>query len=108
MQPNSPQTRLLRALSPADLRLLQPHLQPVSLGLRDVIVSANQPIAQVYFLEAGLGSIVARTAEGRRIEVGLFGREGMSATQIVLGGDRTPYDSIVQAEGTALRMGTAA
>lgn len=46
--------------------------------------------------ESGLASIISNTSEPRRLEVGLFGWEGMVSTALVLGADRTPHETTVQ------------
>jgi CRP-like cAMP-binding protein len=69
------------------------------------MIKPDQPIEHVYFPEDALGSVVADSPDGRRIEVGLFGRDGMSSTSILLGSDRTPYGSFAQVAGSALCMG---
>jgi CRP-like cAMP-binding protein len=99
--------RLLRTLSGDDLALLKPHLEFMSLERGDVLIQPNQPIAHVFFPEGSIGSVVANTPEGRRIEVGIFGREGMSGTAVLLGTDRTPHETFIQVPGSALRIGTA-
>ena len=45
--------RILAALSAEDVRLLQPHLVPVSLQLRQVLEAPNLPIEHAYFIEHG-------------------------------------------------------
>jgi CRP-like cAMP-binding protein len=105
-QPNrsNVQNRLLRALSPEDFSRLEPHLEPIPLNRGDVLIEPNEPIEHVHFPDRGIGSIVANTSEGRRIEVGIYGREGMSGTAVLLGADRTPHENFVQVPGAALRM----
>ena len=100
-----PRNRLLRALPPADLGLLLPHLDPVPLGKGDVVVHPGEPFEYAYFPEGGLASVVCNTGEGRRAEVGLFGFEGMVSTALVLGADRTPHETFLQVGGTWLRIG---
>ena len=39
-----------------------------------------------------------------RIEVGIIGREGMTGLHVVLGNDRSPYETFVQVEGRALAI----
>ena len=51
-----------------------------------VLETENTPVSDVYLLEAGLASIVARFPGGRDIEVGIVGREGMTGDAVVLGG----------------------
>lgn len=51
--------RLLAALLPADFALLQPHLRPVVLPLKKELEWPNRLIQSVFFMEAGIISVVA-------------------------------------------------
>lgn len=99
-----PRNRLLQALGPDDFALLRPHLTPISLPIRHVLEAPNRPIDEVMFLESGMGSIVAVVNADRQLEVGIFGREGMSGIAVILGDDRSPQESFVQIAGEGLRM----
>lgn len=101
---SSVRNRLLAALPAGDFALIRPHLEPISLGQRDVIIQAHTPIEHVYFLEAGVTSIVTRTERDRRIEIGLVGREGFAGVPVLLGADRTPHETFMQVGGGALRI----
>src|SRR4028118_82800 len=79
---------LLRALSDADYALLAPGLRRTQLRMRQVLVERNQPIEQLYFFDAGVASVVSDDEEGDAVEIGLFGREGMSGSAGLLGGAR--------------------
>jgi CRP-like cAMP-binding protein len=106
-QPTSSTTtrnHLLLSLSIADRDLLQPHLEPSALDLRRVLEEPHQPIPHVYFPESGIASIVAQDRSNRRIEVGLFGREGMSGSTVVTGNDRSPHECFIQVAGSAQRI----
>lgn len=94
--------RLLRALSPADLGLLAPSFERVQLSLRQSLETAHQPIDQVYFPESGLASVVARKEGGTTVEVGLFGRDGMTGTSLALGDMESPFDCFTQMDGSAM------
>jgi len=98
------QNRLLRSLARSDFELLEPHLTPMRLHLRQVLVAAGEPIRQVCFIEAGIVSVLATLADGSELEVGLIGREGMCGTAVLLGADRTPHLSFVQVVGSALSI----
>jgi CRP-like cAMP-binding protein len=100
--------RLLAALSPADFALLAPALQPTSLELKQVLHAAHQPIGAAYFLENGTVSMLAPLEDGRFMEVGLVGREGLVGLAAVLSADSSITEAMVQMEGTALRLRTAA
>ena len=101
---SSPQrNRLLAALSPDDLALLQPHLHSTPMELLKDMERPNRPIEAVYFMEAGIASVVAIQSDETRVEVGLIGREGMSGIAVVLGGDQSPHSTYIQVAGEAQR-----
>ncbi len=103
---SSVHNRLLAKLCPEDFDLLQPYLEPVTLNRGDVLITPHQPIEHIYFLEAGITSIIANTAGGRRIEIGLTGRDGLAGTPVLLGVDSTPHETFMQIAGSGLRIGT--
>jgi CRP-like cAMP-binding protein len=98
--------RLLKALSPDDFGLLQPHLSALAVNRGDVLIEPDEPIEQVHFPEIGIASIVTTVADDRRrIEVGIYGREGMSGTSLLLGADSTPHEHFYQVSGSVSVMG---
>ena len=101
--PNFQKNHLLAALSNADLALLQPHFEPVSLEVHQFLEAPNEPIKHCYFIERGLASIVALNGH-RRLEVGLIGPEGMTGLAIVLGNDRSPHENFIQVAGKGWRI----
>jgi CRP-like cAMP-binding protein len=103
-RPSGIRNKLLRSLSADDLALLQAHLEALQLERGDVLIAPHQPIRHVYFPEDSIGSIVATVADHRRIEVGIFGRDGMSSTSLLLGADTSPHESFIQIPGSALRL----
>ena len=76
--PSVPRNRLLAALKPADLQLLRPHLSPVTLKLRQELEQPDVKIEDLYFLDAGIASVVAVHKRKERVEIGLIGCDGMS------------------------------
>lgn len=98
---------LLSALSMDDLVLLKPHLTRVPLVREHVLVVPGHPIEHVYFPEGGVVSIVSVMAGSGRTEAGIFGFEGVSATCLLLGTDRSPHETSMQiGPTTALRIET--
>jgi CRP-like cAMP-binding protein len=95
---------LLRSLSASDLEILSPNLSPVDLDLRQELEWPNKPIKSIYFPERGIASIVARGAHRKELEIGMFGREGMSGMMVVLGNDRSPNTTFVQLAGHARKI----
>jgi CRP-like cAMP-binding protein len=100
--------RLLQALPQADYGRLAPDLQPADLPLRHVIQAADAPIDTVVFPDEGIASIVASGRDGRQIEVGLYGRDGTSAALLLLGGDHSPYEHLMQVAGHGVQVRAAA
>ncbi|MGI4878526.1 MAG: Crp/Fnr family transcriptional regulator, partial [Janthinobacterium lividum] len=77
----------------------------VPLPVRHRLSIAGSVIEDVYFPEDGVVSIVAMGKGGRQFEVGVFGREGMSGTALILGADRTPHQVYMQIAGqSGLRL----
>jgi CRP-like cAMP-binding protein len=103
-----PRNRLLAALSSADLNLLQPDLTRVPLKLRQDLEKPNRRIDDVYFLDAGIASVVAVQTRAKRVEIGLIGCEGMSGTAVVLGGQSSPHSTYIQAAGDGQHIPTNA
>ena len=103
--PSTPsRNQLLAALLPADLALLQPHLQSRAMALLLDLERPNRRIEAVYFPEAGIASVVAVQPNEARVEVGLIGREGMSGIAVVLGGDQSPHATYIQVAGEGQRI----
>lgn len=99
--------RLLYAMKADDYLRLQPHLIRLSLPLRLTLYEAGEIIDWVYFPEDGVISVVSNEPRGKQIEIGIFGREGMSGPAAVLGSDRSPHEAYMAIAGTSgLRLAT--
>ena len=107
-QQSSVRNRLLKALSPDDFALLQPHLEPMTTELRQQLIAPNTQIKQLFFPEVGFCSITT-SGSGGKVEIGLIGREGIvGASPMLLGSDRTPHDHFIQSAGEVLSINTEA
>ncbi len=95
----SSSNRLLASLSTSDFDLLEPHLESVTLEIRKNLERPNKRIDAAYFPESGFASVVAVQSNGKQVEVGLIGREGMTGLPIVLGNHRSPHATYIQAAG---------
>ena len=94
--------QLLSFLSPKDRNLLIPNLKRIPLVLRQSLERANQAIENVYFPEDGIASVVGDSKSSGEIEIGIIGKEGMTGLMVVMGNDRSPYNTFVQVAGSAL------
>ena len=100
---------LLAAVSTDDRALLRPYLTRVKLAREQVLVPLGAPVEFVYFSEGGVASVTAlSTGENNRTEIGIYGREGMSATHLLLDSDRSPHETFIQVDGsTGIRIAAA-
>jgi CRP-like cAMP-binding protein len=73
-------------------------------AVRHEIERPNRRIDTVYFMDAGIASVVAVQADETQVEVGLVGPEGMTGTAVVLGGDQSPHSTYIQVAGEARWM----
>ncbi|MCB1448332.1 MAG: Crp/Fnr family transcriptional regulator [Rhizobiaceae bacterium] len=96
--------RLLSRLSEDAFQLIAAELEPIELPRAFEFSNPDTPADHAYFIEAGIGSIVAITPEGQRSEVGIFGPDGMSPASLVLDTTATPYSIFMQIPGHGLRI----
>ena len=76
------------------------------LPLKKELEWPNRFIQSVFFMEAGIISVVAVLRGDTRVEVGLIGCEGMSGTAVVLGGDQSPHSTYIQVAGKGQQIST--
>ena len=98
--------RLLSHLCSDDCAVLAQHLVPVDLHRDFVLAIPNTPILDVFFIESGMVSVVAEKADGRSIEVGVYGRDGMGPSTVLLGSDQTPHHQYMQIAGSGFQLPT--
>jgi CRP-like cAMP-binding protein len=100
--------RLLAALPREEYERLSPHLESFHLTPGKILYNAGEAVRHAYFPKSGVVSLLSITEEGRTIEVGMIGNEGMVGIPIILRSDLAPYQVVVQLAGDALRVRGAA
>lgn len=96
--------RILRALPPAEYERLSAYLEPVEMPLGEVLYRPNEPISHVYFPNRGTVSVICQFEDGKSVEAGMVGNEGMFGVSVFLGSITSPLEALVQLPGDALRM----
>lgn len=96
--------RILRALSNQAWETLSPHLEPIDLPHHLVLSHLGAQIHHLYFVESGLVSLVKSMADGRTVEVGAIGSDGLVGISALHGLDRSIFETVVQMAGTAHRV----
>jgi CRP-like cAMP-binding protein len=94
--------RILLALPRATLHRIDPHLEAVELRRGRVIYRADQRMDKVYFVNRGLVSLIRTMRDGRTVEIGAVGIEGLMGLDSLFGLDVAPLECIVQLSGSAL------
>jgi CRP-like cAMP-binding protein len=95
---------ILLSLPDEEYNLLRPHLEPAELPQYQILHEPAEKIDFAYFLNQGMTSLVALSADGRSVEVGIVGREGMVGMSIAVGLLRGTFRAIMQMSGCGLRI----
>lgn len=95
---------ILLSLPDKEYNLLRPHLEPAQLPQHKILHDAGEKIGFTYFLNDGMVSMVALSADGRSVEVGVVGKEGMVGMALTAGLQRATFRAIVQMAGSGIRI----
>lgn len=95
---------LLLSIPDEEYDLLRPNLEYIELPHHHVMHEQGERIEFAYFLNSGMGSLVVVALDGRSVEVGVVGQEGLVGTPIAVGLHRGPYRAIMQIPGEGLRV----
>lgn len=98
------QNQILAALDKTTYQRLFSQLERVSLSLGETIYEAEGPINHVYFPDTAVFSMLAMMSDGRTVEVGPIGNEGLAGLRVALGSNITPERVIVHVPGKAWRL----
>ncbi len=105
MAPQPPsENKILASLNDADYENLFSQLEPVSLVQGEVIYEAEGRIDYVYFPETSVFSMLSTMEDGRTVEVGPVGHEGLVGLRLFLGAEISLDQVIVHIAGDAKRM----
>lgn len=96
--------RILSALPQTTQRRLRPSLETVDIAKGEVIGRFDRSIEHIYFVCRGLVSLVKTMEDGRMVEVGAVGTEGVTDPYALFRARRAILDTVVQIPGTAARI----
>jgi CRP-like cAMP-binding protein len=96
--------KLLAKLSRDDFVLLAPHFVAEQLAQGTILTEANDEIDQVYFPLEGMISLVIVMRDGKAIETGTVGRDGVFGAAAGFGLYKSRVRSIAQVKSSALRI----
>ncbi len=99
--------KLLAVLKSADYQRLFLNLELVTLTFGEVLYESGDIIEYVYFPNDALVSLLTNVDDQHALEVGLIGGEGMVGISLALGVTTSAFRTVVQGEGTAMRIKSA-
>ena len=102
------QNRLIERLPRKERLQLLAICEPVQLVLGSVICEPGSATRHVYFPVDSFISLLTQVDGKPALEVGMVGREGMLGAELALGIATTPLHALVQGEGAAWRITSAA
>lgn len=98
---------LLAGVNAGEFAFIAKQLVSVDLELGQLLHRAGDNIGHVYFPETGFISVLAMLSDGRPVEIGLIGSEGVAGVSVVLGGLSSFNETMCQTSGAAWRMKAA-
>jgi len=96
--------RILLAIPDNEFWLLRPHLENVELDSHKILHEAHELLQYAYFPNDGLLSLVVVLAEGKTVEAGIVGKEGLVGIPAIAGLKRSPLREVVQITGEGSRV----
>jgi CRP-like cAMP-binding protein len=101
------ENKILLSIPESEFRSIRPHLESVELESHDILHEEHEVLQYAHFLNDGLISLVVVFADGKTVEAGIVGKEGMVGISAVAGLSRSPLREVVQIEGDGLRIAVA-
>ncbi len=95
---------ILLGLSRKECDTLFPKLEFVRLMTHHVLHEPGDTLKSAYFCNTGLISILSVFPDGKSVEVGLIGKEGLVGVPLVAGFRTAPTRAVAQIEATAYRV----
>jgi CRP-like cAMP-binding protein len=95
---------ILLSLPDDEYSLIRPYLEPTELPQHQILHDPGEKIDFTYFLNQGMTSLVALSRDGRSVEVGIVGKEGMVGMSLIMGLRRETFRAIMQMPGNGLRI----
>lgn len=96
--------RILSALSPETRRTVLAATTRLSVPRGERLYEVGASMAYVYFIENGMASLSKPMRDGRAVEIGAIGREGITPPTAVFGVASALVETTVQIPVTARRM----
>ena len=98
------QNRILAELPAADYQRISAHIEPVHLTHGQIIYEIDQAIEYAYFPHHSMISLVTIMEDGKIVEVGMVGRDGMTGIAALMGRRTSAERAVVQIPNGGVRV----
>ena len=98
------ENRVLLSIPDNEFWALRPHLEVLDFDSHQILHEAHEVLHYAYFPNDGLLSLVVVFAEGKTVEAGIVGKEGVVGLPALAGLSRSPLREVVQITGGGLRI----
>jgi CRP-like cAMP-binding protein len=95
---------ILLSLPDKEYNLLRPHLDAIALPQHKILQEPGEKVEFAYFLNDGMVSLVALSQDGRSVEVGIVGKEGMVGMSLTEDLHLEIFRAIMQMAGSGMRI----
>jgi len=97
---------LLASMSPPVRDRLAADLVPITFKRNQTLHNPGETVQTIYFLEAGICSVVVSMEDGTTVEVGIIGRDSFVGLPAVLGTGHSSNRSFIQLPGSGYSLKT--
>jgi CRP-like cAMP-binding protein len=102
------QNKILSAIPQTEYRVIQPRLEPFEFRQQSILHEPTRPLEFAYFPNQGLISLLVSTEDGKTVEAGMVGNEGVAGVACAVGLSLSPLRYVVQVPGEGFRVGVRA
>jgi CRP-like cAMP-binding protein len=95
---------ILLRLPRTEFDMLSAKMEFVRLRSHHLLLEAGHSIQSVHFLNSGIASVLSVMSDGRSVEVGLIGKEGVVGLAVIAGFRRSSTRVLAQTDSTAFRL----
>jgi CRP-like cAMP-binding protein len=99
--------RMLLTIPEDEFIILRPLLEEMEMPQYRIFYDQGEKIQYAYFPNQGMVSLVVLVDDGRSVEVGLTGNEGIVGAPLAFGFESAPMRAIMQISGKGLRVASS-
>jgi CRP-like cAMP-binding protein len=96
--------KILLSIPEAEHSVVRPHLEPIHFLNHTILHEPTQELEFAYFPNLGLISLLVATEDGKTVEVGMVGNEGVAGVASAVGLTVSPLRQLVQISGDGFRI----